>query len=141
MTRLTNDVDALNEMLTEGAVAIFGDVFTLVGIVVVLLVLNWRLALVTFAILPLLVVAMRFFQRVMRDAYRQVRTRLSRVNAFIAENISGTQIVQLFNREERNFRAFDRLSQDYRDAQPALAVLLRPVLPLGQCALVGRRRR
>ncbi len=116
MTRLTNDVDALNDMLTEGAVAIFGDIFTLVGIVVVLLQLNWRLALVTFAILPAVVVAMRFFQRVMRDAYRQVRTRLSRVNAFIAENISGTQIVQLFNREERNFQAFDRLSQEYRDA-------------------------
>src|SRR5438876_7721789 len=116
MTRLTNDVDALNEMLTDGAVAIFGDIFTLIGIVGVLLWLNWRLALVTFVILPVLVVFMSFFRRAMRDSYRQVRTRLARLNAYIAENISGTQIVQLFNREQRNFAAFDALNLDYLGA-------------------------
>ena len=116
MTRLTNDVDALNEMLTDGAVAIFGDIFTLLGIVGVLLWLNWRLALVTFVILPVLVVFMSLFRRAMRDSYRQVRTRLARLNAYIAENISGTQIVQLFNREQRNFTAFDALNLDYLGA-------------------------
>ncbi|HTD78942.1 MAG TPA: ABC transporter ATP-binding protein [Chloroflexota bacterium] len=116
MTRLTNDVDALNEMLTDGAVAIFGDIFTLLGIVGVLLWLNWRLALVTFVILPVLAVFMSFFRRAMRDSYRQVRTRLARLNAYIAENISGTQIVQLFNREQRNFAAFDALNLDYLGA-------------------------
>ncbi len=116
MTRLTNDVDALNELLTSGAVAIFGDVFILVGIVGVLLALNWRLALVTFAILPVLVILMGYFRRRMRDAYRQVRTRLARLNAYIAENISGTMVVQLFNREARNFHLFDLLNRDYTDA-------------------------
>ena len=116
MTRLTNDVDALNEMLTDGAVAIFGDIFTLLGIVGVLLWLNWRLALVTFVILPVLAVFMSFFRRAMRDSYRQVRTRLARLNAYIAENISGTQIVQLMGREARNFAAFDALNLEYLDA-------------------------
>jgi ATP-binding cassette, subfamily B, multidrug efflux pump len=116
MTRLTNDVDALNEMLTDGAVAIFGDIFTLLGIVGVLLWLNWRLALVTFIILPVLAVFMSFFRRAMRDSYRQVRTRLARLNAYIAENISGTQIVQLMGREARNFAAFDALNLDYLGA-------------------------
>ena len=116
MTRLTNDVDALNELLTSGAVAIFGDVFILAGIVGVLLALNWRLALVTFTIMPVLVILMGYFRGAMRDAYRQVRTRLSRLNAYIAENISGTMVVQLFNREERNFRAFDLLNEEYTEA-------------------------
>ncbi len=113
MTRLTNDVDALNELLTDGAVAMFGDVFTLIGIVVALLLLNWRLALVTFTVIPILIVVTRYYGRNMRDAFRQVRTRLSRLNAYIAENISGTTIVQLFNREGRNFAAFDALNRDY----------------------------
>jgi len=116
MTRLTNDVDALNELLTSGAVAIFGDVFVLVGIVGVLLALNWRLALVTFTIVPVLVVLMGYFRRTMRDAYRQVRTRLARLNAYIAENISGTMVVQLFNREARNFGLFDLLNKEYTEA-------------------------
>src|SRR5205085_9359743 len=106
----------LNEMLTDGAVAIFGDIFTLLGIVGVLLWLNWRLALVTFVILPVLAVFMSFFRRAMRDSYRQVRTRLARLNAYIAENISGTQVVQLMGREARNFAAFDALNLDYLGA-------------------------
>src|SRR5205085_633789 len=106
----------LNEMLTDGAVAIFGDIFTLLGIVGVLLWLNWRLALVTFVILPVLAVFMSFFRRAMRDSYRQVRTRLARLNAYIAENISGTQIVQLLGREARNFAALDALNLDYLGA-------------------------
>ncbi len=116
MTRLTNDVDALNDLLTNGAVAIFGDIFTLTGIIIVLLLLNWKLALVTFVTLPLIVVAMRFFSAKMRDAFREVRTRLSRLNAYIAENISGTIVVQLFNREARNYARFDDLNQDYNRA-------------------------
>lgn len=116
MTRLTNDVDALNDLLTNGAIAIFGDVFTLAGIVIVLLLLDLKLALLTFVTLPLIVVAMRFFSAKMRDAFREVRTRLSRLNAYIAENISGTTVVQLFNREARNYARFDDLNQDYNRA-------------------------
>ena len=113
ITRLTNDVDALNDLLTNGAVAIFGDIFTLLGIVVVLLLLNWRLALVTFVTLPLIVVAMGYFRDRMRESYRQIRTRLARLNAYTAENIAGATVVQLFNRERRNFAAFEGLNEAY----------------------------
>ena len=113
MTRLTNDVDALNEMLTSGAISVFGDILTLVAIMVALLITNWHLALITFTILPVLFAVAGYFRRAMRDAFRAVRVRLSRLNAYIAENISGTQIVQLFSREERNFNRFDELNADY----------------------------
>lgn len=113
MTRITNDVDALNELLTSGAISVFGDLLTLIAIMIVLLVTNWRLALITFTVLPVLIVLASYFRRKMRDSFRTVRVRLSRLNAYIAENIAGTQIVQLFTREERNFRRFDQLNQDY----------------------------
>jgi ATP-binding cassette, subfamily B, multidrug efflux pump len=116
MTRLTNDVDALNEMLTSGAVSIFGDIFTLFGIMLIMLVANWRLALITFTVMPVLIVIAAYFRRVMRDNFRAARVRLSRLNAYIAENISGTQIVQLFTREGRNFKRFDALNRDYLSA-------------------------
>jgi ATP-binding cassette subfamily B protein len=114
MTRITNDVDALNDVFTSGAASLLGDVFTLAGIIVILLVYNWRLALVTFAVLPFLLLATAFFQRAMREAFRAIRTRLARINANVAENIAGTQVVQLFNRERRNFAHFDELNRDYR---------------------------
>jgi len=113
ITRLTNDVDALNDLLTNGAVAIFGDIFTLLGIIIVLLLVNWQLALVTFVTLPLIVVAMGYFRDRMRESYRQIRTRLARLNAYTAENIAGATVVQLFNRERRNFAAFEGLNGAY----------------------------
>jgi len=116
MTRLTNDVDALNELLTSGAISVFGDIFTLLGIMVVLLLLNWQLALITFTVLPVLIVMASYFRIAMRDSFRAVRTRLSRMNAYIAENISGTLIVQLFTRERRNYDRFAALNRDYYQA-------------------------
>jgi len=113
ITRLTNDVNALNDLLTNGAVAIFGDIFTLLGIIIVLLLVNWQLALVTFVTLPLIVVAMGYFRDRMRESYRQIRTRLARLNAYTAENIAGATVVQLFNRERRNFAAFEGLNGAY----------------------------
>jgi ATP-binding cassette subfamily B protein len=114
MTRISNDVDALNDVFTSGAASLLGDVFTLAGIIVILLIYNWRLALVTFTVLPFLLAVTAFFQRAMREAFRAIRTRLARINANIAENIAGTQVVQLFNRERRNFAHFDELNRDYR---------------------------
>lgn len=114
MTRITNDVDALNELFTSGAISLIGDVFTLVGIIIILLFENWLLALVVFVVIPPLLLVTAYFQRVMRDNFRAIRVRLARINANIAENISGTQIVQLFNREDRNFGYFDALNRDYR---------------------------
>ncbi len=116
MTRITNDVDALNDMFTSGAVSLIGDLFTLVGIVVLLLTLNWRLALVVFVVIPPLALITSFFQRAMRDNFRAIRVRLARINANIAENIAGTQVVQLFNREQRNFAGFNELNRDYLSA-------------------------
>ncbi len=116
MTRITNDVDSLNDLFTSGAVPLIGDLFTLAGIVVVLLLENWRLALVVFVVIPPLLLVTAYFQRAMRANFRAIRTRLARLNANIAENISGTQVVQLFNRERRNFAMFDDLNRDYRAA-------------------------
>src|SRR5205085_5671102 len=112
MTRLTNDVDSLNEMFTSGAISIFGDVLTILGITVLLLVINWQLALVTFIVMPPLFWIASYFRVAMRDNFRAIRVRLARINAYIAENIGGMYIVQLFNREQRNYERFDDLNRD-----------------------------
>jgi ATP-binding cassette subfamily B protein len=117
ITRLTNDVDALNEFLTQGMVSLLGDTARLVFILLAMLLLNWRLALISFAMLPLVLLAAFFFQRVMRAAFRAVRQRLARINAYLNEQITGILVTQLFNREERSRIRFDELSQDYRVAQ------------------------
>lgn len=116
VTRLTNDVDTLNELLASGLVALIGDAFTIVGISILLFWLNWELALISYLVLPLLLFIMTRMQKKMRSAYRAVRVRLARINAFIAENLSGMQVVQLFNREQRNFDSFDELNRDYKDS-------------------------
>lgn len=116
VTRLTNDVDTLNELMTSGLVAIIGDGFTLIGITGLLLWLNWRLALITFLVMPVLFFVMRRMQGAMRDTYRAVRVRLARINAFIAENVNGMHVVQVFNREQRNFDEFDHLNREYKNA-------------------------
>ena len=115
MTRLTNDVDSLNELFTSGAISIFGDVLTILGITVLLLVINWQLALVTFVVMPPLFWIASYFRVAMRDNFRAIRVRLARINAYIAENIGGMYIVQLFNREQRNYERFDELNVDYRE--------------------------
>jgi ATP-binding cassette, subfamily B, multidrug efflux pump len=116
MTRITNDVDAINQLFTSGAITLLGDVFTILTILVILLIEDWHLALVVFVVLPPLAAVMMYFQRAMRDNFRAIRVRLARINASIAENIAGTQVVQLFNSEQRNFGAFDGLNVDYRAA-------------------------
>jgi ATP-binding cassette subfamily B protein len=113
MTRMTSDVDALNDLLTQGVVSILGDIVTLSGIVVVMLILNWQLALVSLAVMPIIAVVSRIFQKAMRIIYRNIRVRLSRVNGFLNENITGMVIVQLFNREHTMFEEFDGLNTDY----------------------------
>jgi len=116
ITRITTDVETLNEMFTSGVVAIFGDVFTLLGIVIVLLKMNWKLALVTFSVMPLLFYATFLFRIKVRQTYRDIRVRIARLNAFLQENIVGMAVVQLFNREKRNFENFDRLNKDHLEA-------------------------
>jgi ATP-binding cassette subfamily B protein len=116
MTRLTNDVDALNEMLTSGGLAILSDAVTIVGIAIALLLLNWQLALLTFLIVPPLLVLTQVIRAGMRASFRAVRIRLARVNALIAENISGIHVIQLFNREAAAYARFEAANRDLRQA-------------------------
>jgi ATP-binding cassette subfamily B protein len=116
MTRVTSDVQALNEMFSSGLVAIFGDVFTLTGIIIVLFKMNWQLTLVTLSTLPLLFAATLIFKTKVRDAERQIRLRIAKINAFLQENITGMAVVQLFNREAKNFRQFDEKNLDHLEA-------------------------
>jgi ATP-binding cassette subfamily B protein len=110
MTRLTNDVETLNEMFTAGVVAILLDVITLSGIIAVLLWLNWELALITFTVLPFLYIAAHIFRTRARDSYRNVRVRLASLNTFLQENITGMSVVQIFNRERPQLGRFSRLN-------------------------------
>jgi ATP-binding cassette subfamily B protein len=116
MTRVTSDVDVLNDLFAAGVVTVFGDVFTLVGIMVVLLGMNWRLALVAFSVLPLIVFITQWFRRNVRESYRTVRLWIARINAFLQENIGGMAPVQLFRREAENFARFDAIDRGHRDA-------------------------
>lgn len=116
MTRVTTDVDVLNDLFAAGVVSIFGDVFTLAGIMIVLVVMDWRLALVAFSVLPLIVLVTQWFRRNVRDSYRTVRTWIARINAYLQEHITGMATVQLFRRERRTFAAFDDINRKHRDA-------------------------
>ena len=112
MTRLTNDVDALIDMVQRGVVSIFTDVVTLLVVAGVMLLLDWRLALVTFLSLPVVVFMMGYFRRIMRESFRAIRIRLARINANLNENITGMAVVQLFTRERATFAQFDALNAD-----------------------------
>ncbi len=116
ITRLTNDIEVLNEMLTSGVIAIFGDIFSLVGIVIVMLLLDFKLALVSFAILPLLIYATILFRQKVRKSYRAIRTRIARINAFLQESVVGISIIQIFNREKKSFGKFEGLNHHYLEA-------------------------
>jgi ATP-binding cassette subfamily B protein len=116
MTRVTSDVDVLNDMFTAGVVSVFGDVFTLAGIMIVLVTMDWRLALITFSVLPLIVLVTQWFRRNVRELYRVVRVRVARINAFLQEHITGMSTVQLFRREPRSFARFDEINRAHRDA-------------------------
>ena len=108
MTRVTTDVDVINDLFTSGVVAAFGDLFMLVGIMVTLLWMDWRLALITFSVLPLILVLAQWFRQNVRESYRKVRARIARINAFLNEHINGMATVQLFRREQVNYGALRR---------------------------------
>jgi ATP-binding cassette, subfamily B, multidrug efflux pump len=116
MTRVTTDVDVLNDLFTAGVVSIFGDVFTLIGIMFVLLWMDWRLALVAFSVLPLIVFVTQWFRKNVRESYRVVRVWIARINAYLQERITGMATVQLFRREEKDFARFDEIDRGHRDA-------------------------
>jgi ATP-binding cassette subfamily B protein len=116
MTRITSDVETLNELFSSGVVTVFGDVFTLVFIVAAMLRMDWQLALVTFSVLPFVAWAAFLFRGRIRRAYREIRVRLARINAYLHERITGIRVVQLFNREEEDFQEFKAINDDYLEA-------------------------
>ena len=116
MTRVTTDVDALNELFTAGVVSVFGDVFTLVAIMTAMLILDWRLALVAFAVIPLIALVTQWFRVHVRETYREVRVLIARINAFLQEHITGMSTVQLFRREARAFDEFEQVNRAHMEA-------------------------
>jgi ATP-binding cassette subfamily B protein len=116
VTRVTTDVDALNEMFTSGVVSIFEDVFVLAGIVAIMLGMDWKLALITFAVLPAIGYSTKLFRDKVRDSYRRIRVAIARINAYLQEHVSGMTVVQLFNREQRAFDKFSEVNAVHMDA-------------------------
>ncbi len=116
VTRVTSDVEVLGEMFAAGIISIVGDILTLIGIIGIMLWINVKLSLVTFSVLPILIYIAFTFRIKMRRAFREVRSRLSALNSFLAENIGGMSIVQLFNQQESERRRFTSLNASYRDA-------------------------
>ena len=140
VTRLTNDIAALNELLTQGALTIVADVFIIVGVAVVLLVISWKLALVTFVIMPVLAMIMRWFAIVMRNSFRKQRLHVARLNGFTAEHISGMLLVQLFGRQRRDNQEFREHSQHLLDANMEVVhsfALFEPVVAMVSAITTG----
>ena len=128
ITRVTSDVESLNELFTAGVVSGMGDLFTLVAISVLMIITDWRLALASFAVIPFVWITSSVFQRSVRAAYREIRTRLARINAYLQEHISGMRIVQLFGRERDEATRFDKLNRDHLDAHLEVDSRLRALL-------------
>jgi len=113
ITRVVTDVDVLNELFSAGIVSIFGDIFTLLGIMIAIMVLNWQLGLVTMSVVPLIFVTTAIFRMKARDSYRRVRLAIAKINAFLQEHITGMSVVQLYNRERKSFRKFDDINREH----------------------------
>jgi ATP-binding cassette subfamily B protein len=113
VTRMTSDVETLNELFSSGVVTVVGDVATLVAISAMMLVVNWRLAVVAFAVLPFMLGVVAFFRRSMRQAFRDIRAAVARLNAYLHEQLSGVRVVQLFNRREASARVHGEVNRDY----------------------------
>jgi ATP-binding cassette subfamily B multidrug efflux pump len=116
ITRVTSDVETLNELFTSGVVSGLGDLFTLVAISVAMLIMDWRLALASFAVIPFVVIVSGLFRKGVRDTYRDIRVRLARINSFLQERLTGMRIVQLFGQEKREAQRFDELNRSHLDA-------------------------
>jgi ATP-binding cassette subfamily B protein len=115
MTRVTNDVETLNELFSSGVVTVFGDVFTVIFIVAAMLLLDWRLALVTFIVLPFVFAVAFVFRGLIRKVSWEIRVRLARINAFLQERLTGMRVVQLFGQEANNARRFEEINRDHLD--------------------------
>ena len=117
ITRVTADVETLNELFTAGVVAGLGDLFTLVAIAVAMLIMDWRLALWSFAVIPFVVMVSGLFRKGVRETYREIRVRIARINSFLQERLTGMRIVQLFGQEKREANRFGELNRSHLDSQ------------------------
>ena len=117
ITRVTSDVETLNELFTSGVVAGLGDLFTLLAISVAMLIMDWRLALWSFAVIPFVVMVSGLFRKGVRETYRDIRVRIARINAFLQERLTGMRIVQLFGQERREAQRFDELNRHHLESQ------------------------
>ena len=139
VTRVTSDVDALNEMFTAGVVSIFEDVFVLLGIIAIMMTMNWKLALMTFAVLPFITWATMIFRVKVRDSYRRIRVAIARINSYLQEAVSGMLVLQIFNREKRAYQQFSKVNashmEAFKDAIMAYAVYYPVVEILSQIAV------
>jgi ATP-binding cassette subfamily B protein len=116
ITRVTNDVEVLNEMFSSGIVMVFSDVFTIAGIFYFMFSMNWKLALVTLSVLPILFYGTFLFRKKARETYRDVRIQIARINTFMQEHITGMLVDQIFNREKKAFSKFSEINAAHRDA-------------------------
>ncbi|WP_441289480.1 ABC transporter ATP-binding protein [Sorangium sp. KYC3313] len=123
VTRVTNDVDAIGEMFASGALNAFGDLLRLVVIVAVMVSLDWRMSLLAFAAVPPVALGVNWTRRRMRDAFREVRAKTARMNAYLNEQVSGMAVVQAYAREERSAEEFDEINAAYRNANNRSIVL------------------
>lgn len=116
ITRVTSDVETLNELFTSGVVAGLGDLFTLAAISIAMLILDWRLALASFAVIPFVILVSSLFRKAVRNTYRDIRVRLARINSFLQERLTGMRVVQLFGQEQREAARFDELNRSHLNA-------------------------
>ncbi len=139
VTRVTTDVDVLNDLFSSGVVAIFGDFFTLLSILVVMMVVSWKLALLTFSVLPLIVLTTIAFRKAVRESYRRIRLAIARINAYLQEHITGMATLQLFSREERSLEEFEAINRAhmraYKDSILAYGLFYPTVEFLGVVAI------
>ena len=116
VTRVTTDVDVMNDLFASGVVAIFGDLFTLLSIVAIMLDVNWKLALLTFSVLPVIMVVTMWFRKAVRESYRRIRVAIARINAYLQEHLTGMAVLQLFNRERRSYQEFEGINRVHMEA-------------------------
>lgn len=117
VTRLTNDIATIGELFSAGVIVVIGDFFIIIGVFVAMFMLNTRLALVTLFVFPVIVVIAFWFGNRMRNSFREIRRKLARINAYLNENITGMKVIQLFNREKKNYDKFDVINNDYLKEQ------------------------
>jgi len=116
ITRVTNDIEVLNEMFSSGIVMVFSDVFTIIGILYFMFSMNWQLAFISLSVLPLLFYGTFLFRKKAREAYREVRLQIARINTFMQEHITGMMVDQVFSREKKSYDRFDGINAAHRDA-------------------------